>query len=318
MHVGVHLAQLGRLADPAAVRASARAAEALGYRSVWVLDKLLASPSPASALENGDGDRGSLPDHSAQILDPLGVLTYVAASTERVRLGTSVLVAPWYSPIVLARALTTLDVLSAGRLTVGLGTGRSADDRRAAGLGSTGSADRLDVTLDALEALWAATAVEFERGSVRADTGRISLKPVQRPRPPILLGGHGRAALDRAARRADGWNPANLPADQLTSMWASVRDLAAHHGRDPDSMSLVVRATINLTRTPAGRSRRVYEGSRDQVVDDLEATRRAGAHEVILGGMGDLTLDATLEAYATVAEALEMQPAGHELQQSKN
>ena len=106
MRLGVSLAQSGRLADPAAIRSAAMGAEQVGYSSLWVVDRL-------------GRDR---PDLST-VLDPITVLTYAAACTSRVRLGTSVLVAPWYRPALLARSLTSLDVLSDGRLAVGLGLG---------------------------------------------------------------------------------------------------------------------------------------------------------------------------------------------------
>ena len=119
MRLGVSIAQTGRLADPASVRSAATAAEQVGYSSVWVLDRLEGGPGA------GGGTAGTAdpPPDLMTILDPIGVLTYAAAVTSRVRLGTSVLVAPWYRPALLARSLTSRDVLRVGGLTVGRGRG---------------------------------------------------------------------------------------------------------------------------------------------------------------------------------------------------
>lgn len=257
MRIGVSIAQAGRLASTAAVRSAATAAEVVGYSSVWVCD----------------AEPGDLP-----VLDPIAVLLVAAGVTGRVRLGTSVLVAPWYRPDVLARSLATLDEVSERRLTVGLGVG----DGPGAGRGA-----HLEAVLDALDRPWPGTV-----------------------RPPVLLGGRSPGALDRVARRADGWNPRGVPVAELGATWASVRDLAAGHGREPDRLSLVVRADVELTDRALGDGRASYAGSVEQVADDLLATAGVGATEVILGVVGDPTLDEALDRYARVAEALESVPAG--------
>ena len=251
MQIGVRLPQTGRLADPAVVRAAAQAAESLGYGSVWVVD------DPADGL-NG-----------ASVLDPVATLTYAAAATSRVRLGTCVVLGSSSQPEVIARSLASLDVLSEGRLVVALPCGRPEPDVRQC----------VDAVLSALDG--------WER------------------RPRVLLGGDGDDDLARAALRGDGWSPAGVAVDALASTWARVRRLAADAGRDPDGLALVVRADVVLHDAPAGDHRAAYEGTVEQIAADLDATRRAGADEVVLGLVGDHTLDAALDVYATLAEALE-------------
>ena len=274
MRLGVSLAQTGRLADPAAIRSAATAAEQVGYSSVWVLDRL------------GAGGRPDL----TTVLDPLTVLTYAAACTARVALGTSVLVAPWYRPALLARSLSSLDVLSDGRLTVGLGLGASLDEFAAVGVPRRELGRRLDDALDVLDDVFSPAS-----GAHR--------------RPPVLLAASSTDDLDRVARRADGWNPSGLPVDMLAPMWATVRDLAAGHGRDPDILPLVVRATIDLRDDPIDGDRAPYSGTDEQIAADLEDTRRAGADEVILGVECDDCLDKALGVYARVAEAVDVPTA---------
>jgi alkanesulfonate monooxygenase SsuD/methylene tetrahydromethanopterin reductase-like flavin-dependent oxidoreductase (luciferase family) len=131
MHIGVQLAQLGGQASPEAVTASARSAEALGFDSVWVIDPLL-SPIPMQP-PHPHVDESSLFAEQRAALDPLATLAFAAAATDRIRLGTNVIAASRYSPTVLARALATVDVLSGGRLTVGLDLGWAVDDHDVTG-----------------------------------------------------------------------------------------------------------------------------------------------------------------------------------------
>lgn len=303
MRLGVSLAQAGRLADPASVRSAATAAEQMGYASVWVSD-CLTPPTNRPATDRAC--TGSPADEVLTTLDPLSVLTYAAAVTTRVRLGTSVLVAPWYRPSLLARSLRSLDVLSDGRLTVGLGLGWPLDEYGALGVPEHELGRRLDDALDLLDALATGPTLPLD-GDLDGDGdgSRIVAGGTARRRPPVLLAAYTPAGLDRVARRADGWNPSGLPVEQLAPLWAKVRDLAAGHGREPDALELVVRADITICEQPIDGERPSYAGTVEQVAADIADTRRAGAHEVILGVRGDHGLDQALDTYARIAETVD-------------
>jgi probable F420-dependent oxidoreductase len=304
MKLGVQLAHVGPTATPEAVRSSACAAEELGYDSVWVIDRLLAPAHPSVGYGGSDQ---AMPVELAHNIDPLAALGFAAAVTDRVGLGTSILCAPFYAPPVLARSLTGLDVLSGGRLQVGLGQGWSPEELAAVGSSLGERAARLDELLDVLEAWWGEDPVAHEGRTSTIAPSVCNLQPVQRPRPPVLLAAYSPAGFDRVARRADGWNPAGLPVDALAPTFAGIRDAAAAYGRDADALRLVVRANVVLTPNPVdGGERESYVGDVEQVADDLAATADAGAHEVILGLPGDGGLDATLDAYAALAEGLEV------------
>src|SRR5215467_341669 len=130
MRLGIALPQIGSIAGPDSVGAVAQRAEVLGYDSLWVLDRILWPVAPQVPYPLGDG---SLPEQYKRALDPVETLTFAAALTRKIALGTSVLNLPWYNPVLLARRLTSLDVLSGGRLRVGLGIGWSPDEYEAAG-----------------------------------------------------------------------------------------------------------------------------------------------------------------------------------------
>ena len=210
MHIGVQLAQLGGQASPEAVTASARSAEALGFDSVWVIDPLL-SPIPMQP-PHPHVDESSLFAEQRAALDPLATLAFAAAATDRIRLGTNVIAASRYSPTVLARALATVDVLSGGRLTVGLDLGWAVDDHDVTGRPRLDRIAKQEEVLDVIDAAW---------------TSAISPKPVQHPRPPLLLSAYSPKGLDRVARRADGWAPSGLPVE---SVGATFRQLPRRGG----------------------------------------------------------------------------------------
>jgi probable F420-dependent oxidoreductase len=299
MRIGIASAQIGRLANPAAVRATALAAEAVGYSTVWVLDRLPAPLEPRSGYGGMDGV--PMPPELEVALDPFAVLATAAAVTSRVRIGTSVLVAPWYPPAVLARSLTSLDVLSEGRLTVGLGTGWSIDEYEAVNVDIGARGRDLDEALDVLDAHWSDGPVAYHGRRARIAPSHNRLRPLQHPRPPLLLAAYTPAALDRVARRADGWMPAGFEIDAIGPVWAQIRDLAAGYGRDPDRMELVVRANIRLTDRPL-TERPSYWGSLEQVSADVAATRDAGADEILLHVGGQASLDESLDACARITE----------------
>lgn len=306
MRIGLAVPQLGHLADPAAIRAVATGAEAAGFDSLWAIDRLLAPLEPRSAYP-GTPD-GALPAEHHVVLDPLGVLGLAAAVTERVRIGTNVLVAPWYRPVLLARSLTTLDHISGGRLDVGLGLGWSVDEYEAVGVPKRDVGARLDDALDALDAIWGDPVVQHDGPFTRIPPSTIEPKPVQGPRPPLLLAAFTPAGLDRIARRGDGWLPVGLPHAVLASMWAALLTMADGYGRDPDELRLVVRGNVEVTDAPLGDDRPVFVGTVDQIADDLLATREVGATELILDLQADargpselLDLAGAITSAATVA-----------------
>jgi probable F420-dependent oxidoreductase len=288
MHIGVQLAQLGGQASPEAVTASARSAEALGFDSVWVIDPLL-SPIPMQP-PHPHVDESSLFAEQRAALDPLATLAFAAAATDRIRLGTNVIAASRYSPTVLARALATVDVLSGGRLTVGLDLGWAVDDHDVTGRPRLDRIAKQEEVLDVIDAAW---------------TSAISPKPVQHPRPPLLLSAYSPKGLDRVARRADGWAPSGLPVESVGATFRQLRDAAASYGRDPDALQLVVRAPLAVRARPIEGIRAVYSGSIDQIVEDLAATAAIGAREVVLALTTDCPLDEALDVYATLAEGVE-------------
>ena len=200
MHVGVPLFMLRpeQMAD-VAVRA-----EALGFESVWVAEHLV-FPSTIQSRYPYAAEGVPPINPATPLLDPLLVLMQVAARTQRIRLGTNVYILPLRHPIAVARMVTTLDVLSGGRVSFGVGLGWLAEEFDAVGLDFASRAARGREAIRALRALWTEEEPSFHGRTVQFGPVRFEPKPAQRPHPPILVGGESGAALKRAAELGDGW-----------------------------------------------------------------------------------------------------------------
>jgi probable F420-dependent oxidoreductase len=243
MRIGFCLPQYGKLAArPDAVTTFARGAEEIGADSLWAGDRLLAAVSPIVGYV-GSPD---VPAEFRMVLDPFAVLTAAAAVTSRTLLGTSVLNAPFYPPSTLARSLTSIDVISGGRLIPGFGTGWSPEEYQAVGVPMNQRGARLDECLDVLQAWWTGDPTEHHGKYWDIAASHIDLKPVQSPRPPVYLSAWAPAALRRVARRADGWLPSGVipgrfdPAG-LAATLEKIRHDASEAGRDPESIGVALR-----------------------------------------------------------------------------
>ncbi len=278
MRTGFVLPQVGPAASPQAIVHVAQRAEALGYDSVWVTERLLYPLKPQTPYPVTPD--GSLPEPYKTVFDPLETLTFVAAQTRRIAVGTSVLDMPFYNPVLLARRLTTLDVLSGGRLRVGLGQGWSKDEYDAAGIAPRGLGRRADEFVQVLKAVWTTDPVEFHGRYFQIPRSIIQPKPVQKPHPPLYLAAYAPGALKRAATLANGWNPTGVPLDGMKQMMAGLKEMAKAAGRDSASIELVVRANLSIAPAPLGKDRWIFSGTLEEIKADIAAVRALGASEV--------------------------------------
>jgi len=278
MRVGISLPQLGPQASPESLIKVARRAEELGYDSVWVLERLLWPLAPKEPYPAAPD--GHLPETYQTVFDPIETLTWVAAHTTKVRLGTSVLVLPYHSPIQLARRIATLDVLSSGRVLLGVGAGWSRDEFEAAGTPFERRGARCDEFLRAMIELWTKDPVKFDGEFYHIPESMVGPKPVQRPHPPIYVAGFGQYTFDRAAKFGNGWNPAGISSfDALEGTINQFRQTAERAGRGP--MEVVLRAFTMLFKEPAGSNRGPMTGSLDQVREDTARLREIGVTHLI-------------------------------------
>jgi probable F420-dependent oxidoreductase len=265
--------------DAAELAGMLRDAEQAGFHSVWAMESQLA---PASSLE------------------PLSVLAFAAGQTSAIRLGIAIAVLPLHQPVRLARQAASIDRLSGGRLTLGVGVGVSALPHDAFGVRSTERAPRFEEYLAVMRQLWEDPAVDFEGRFVALRHARMEPKPIQRPLP-VWFGASSPPALKRTARLADGWIGAgSSPSGAFPGHVAELKEHLAAEGRDPDEFPIAKRAYVAIDRPPDEVSawfRAVYgpaitpevaiTGSPQQVLEGLHELREAGADLLVVAPTGD-------------------------------
>lgn len=294
---------MGPHASPGPLLRLCLQAEELGFGTLWAADRLMYPVEPRNGYPVSPD--GRWPEQFKRCLDPLETLTWLAARTSRIRLGTAVLNIPFYNPVVLGRRLVTLDILSQGRLTVGLGQGWSEDEFEAVGTTGRGRGARADEFLQVLDALWGPDPVSYRGEHYRLAPSVVAAKPLQKPRPPVFMAAFAPAALARVARLADGWLPVGMPLAQLARTWAGLQDLAAEAGRKPGELRLVVGSFPHITATPAGADRGLLQGAPGQLRSDLEDLAALGAEEVYVAARGEPDDNmALLESVRELAEGL--------------
>ncbi|MEU6552719.1 LLM class F420-dependent oxidoreductase [Streptomyces sp. NPDC046915] len=257
----------------------ARTAERIGYDSLWVYERALFAEPATQGLYDIPGL--AWPDDYRGVAEPLVTLTLAAAATERVRLGTSVLVAPLRMPFQLARTLASLDAASGGRVVAGLGTGWSLDEYAACAVRPFEQRGRvLDEVIDVCRAVWGPDPVHYEGDITKIASAVIGPKPA---RPiPILLPASSRKARRRLVDRADGWMPVGTGVRRTAAQWDELRDLAAERGRK-EPIQTVLRVNAVYTPEPYdGDDRRPFRGSTDQIVEDLRAHAAIGLDEILI------------------------------------
>jgi probable F420-dependent oxidoreductase len=248
MRIGFNLPQFHQQAFAVGRTAEyARAVEEAGAASLWVGDRYLAAVNPRIGY---GGQGNTIPAELNPSADPFVLLAVAAGVTERVLLGSHVIVAPLYAPVQLARSLTTLDLVSGGRLLPGFGVGWSPEEYEAAGLDFTRRGARMEETLDALDAIWTTDPAEYHGALLSVPQHHAPLKPARRPRPPIYLGAMSERTLKRVGERGDGWLPlcvvpSWVDVDGLVAQRALVDDHARAAGREPSAIDTVLRVNVD-------------------------------------------------------------------------
>ncbi len=232
----------GATADPDWMTAFARHVEAAGFESLVLVEHAVVISDYTSTYPYAPSGRMPLPD-DCRIPDPLDLMAFLAAVTDRITLATGVLVVPNHQPVVLAKRIATVDVLSKGRVRMCLGVGWMDEELRATGADPRTRGARMDETIEAMRELWADSGPDgavFDGRFVSFDHAHSFPKPVRPGGVPLHIGGHSEAAARRAGRLGDGFQPLGLSADDLALRIAQMREAAEQAGRDPDVIELSV------------------------------------------------------------------------------
>jgi len=282
MDVGVMLPIEGEVASRRAILESASAAEALGYHSVWVSDRMLKPVELPEGYPYSPTRARTAFRPERNWLDAIAVMGLVAGVTSRVKIGTHVLVLPYRNPIVLAQEAATLDALTDGRILLGIGVGWMEKEFAALGVPKRQRGDRTDEYISIMRELWSHPDGASFRGRYFEFADMIlAARPCRPGGPPILIGGNSPAALARTARLGDGWAGVDLPPQEAALVVTRLRALHAEQGRSAEGQ------LISLKRRLTGPSATgaVVDSSPDEVMAELVRYQEAGVDLLVLDVM---------------------------------
>lgn len=236
----------GVCADPAWMAPFARHAEGLGFESLYVVEHVVVQAGYDERYPYSPSGRMPLPD-DCPIPDPLDLLAFLAAATERIVLGTGILVAPEHHPLQLAKRVATVDVLSGGRMRLGVGVGWMREELEALGVDFASRGRRMDEVIEAMRAVWAGDEAAFDGEFFTFERIVSRPRPVRAGGVPIHVGGHAPVAARRAGRLGDGFQPLGLDDEVLADRVALMRTAAEEVGRDPDAIELSLGGLLDAT-----------------------------------------------------------------------
>jgi probable F420-dependent oxidoreductase len=285
MKAGILLPQTGESATRENILFIAKQAEIEGLDSLWVFERLLWPIKPKTPyVATPDG---SLPVQYQNVLDPLEILTYLAGHTNQISLGTCLIDMLFHNPVVLARRFATLDVLSSGRVIAGLGIGWSKDEYEVSGIPFEHRGQRADEFLQILKRIWTDEVVEFEGQFYSIPASKIGPKPVQKPHPPILLGGFTPKTFLRIVNYADGWIPVAGfgPLEQLKQTIDILREDARKANKDPSKIRIFALTYPNVqdSSSSSEQQRLPMTGTIEQIGTDINQIKAMGVEHIIFG-----------------------------------
>jgi probable F420-dependent oxidoreductase len=285
MKVGLFLPHVGEHITTENILYIATEAEKEGIDSVWVLDRLLWPINPQTPYVASPD--GSLPIVYQNVLDPLTTLTYVAAVTERISLGTSIIDMFFQNPVVLSKRVTALDILSDGRAITGLGIGWSKDEFEVSGIPYKNKGTRADEYLQVLKKIWTDDVVEFKGQFYNIPSSKIGPKPVQEPHPPILLGGFTPRTFSRIVNYANGWiGVAGFgPLEQLEQAINGLKESARKADKEPSKVSIYMVSYPNILESApsSNQDRMPMTGTIEEIGSDIEHIKAMGTDHIIFG-----------------------------------
>jgi probable F420-dependent oxidoreductase len=287
MRYGFYLPTRGSTASPEALETLVTRGEALGFSSVVIADHVVFPvaitsryPYTVSGAFPGQGDA----------LEQLPLMAFVAAKSRTLRLISSVMILPYRNPVVTAKMLATIDVLSRGRVTVGVGVGWLREEFEALGAPPFERRGAVsDEYLRIFKTLWTQDPASYRGEFYRFESIRCLPHPVQKPHPPIWVGGHSKAALRRVARLGDGWHPVGanpavpLRPPELRGLLDELFRLTEAEGRDPSTLTISYKAPVYdpAPGAASGVERRPFSGGQQAITDDVAAFAGLGVSELI-------------------------------------
>ena len=294
MQTGFIAVGIGLMADPEVMSLAAETAEQAGFHSIWAPEHIVLLDQYASKYPYSPDGKFPSPSMQVEILDPFAALTFIAAQTKTIRLGTGICLVPERNPLTTAKEVATLDKLSGGRFDFGVGIGWLEEEFTALGIPWARRAARTREYLQVMKKLWTEEETSFEGEFCSFPSVRSYPKPVQKPHPPIIFGGEGEPALRRVGEVGDGWFGMNVSVDEAPSKIHKIKDYARAAGRNPDELQFSISPGLGvpLTRDDLKRAQDAEVGQ--LIVGLFPADRRAVKDDItrlaeqIVGPAADL------------------------------
>ena len=272
MKFGVALPNFGKYAKKDAILKVAKTAEELGFDSLWVSDHIVIPES-----HQGFGD---------VFYEPLTTLTYVAACTSKILLGTSVIILPYRNPIVLAKILSTLDVLSGGRVILGIGVGWLKDEFDALGVSYKERGPITDECIEVLKVLWTKEQPSFKGKYYNFSEIRFIPRPVQKPCIPLWVGGNSKRAIERAVNAGDGWHSVGLTPEEIKERINYINKLSSRKKRKTSDFVISLRKNLQINNISNKEIKKVEDketlrGTSDKIAEGIDRYKDSGVSHLV-------------------------------------
>ncbi|HEY7082634.1 MAG TPA: TIGR03619 family F420-dependent LLM class oxidoreductase [Nitrososphaeraceae archaeon] len=285
MKVGILLPVTGQQATRENITQVAKDAENEGFDSLWVLERLLWPLTPQTPYPATPD--GSLPTQYQNVLDPLVTLSYVAANTNKISLGTSVVDMLFHNPVILARSFASLDILSNGRSICGLGLGWSKDEYDVSNIPFMNKGKRADEMIDTLKRIWTSDEVQFTGEYYKVPPSKIGPKPLQKPHMPIYLGGFSQAVFSRIIKYdLNGWLSVLAgPFEYLEKSIKTIKDLAKNANKDQNKFRVILLTYPNIANSShSGQGQRFpLTGTIDEIGSDIQKIKQMEVDHIVFG-----------------------------------
>ena len=260
MQIGISLPHFRHLASTEAIRRIAQHAETIGLDSIWVTDHILLTDTQTKRF-------------GAVFYEPIATLSYAAAITQKVQVGTTAIILPYRNPKVTAKQLSTIDALSGGRLIFGCAAGWSAEEFGALGVDFETRGAVSDAYLRLIKRLWT---------EPRVDGLHFEPRPLQKPHPPIWVGGNSKRGIRRAVELGDFWHPTRATAEEVKAGRSEIRNIAERFGRNPAEIGITVREPFKIDEgLPADRDK-PFIGPRSHVMNSLHEFNELGVSHMVV------------------------------------
>jgi probable F420-dependent oxidoreductase len=285
LKIGILLPLAGQQATRGNIIQTAKLAEQEGFDSLWVFERLLWPLNPQTPYPATPD--GSLPIEYQKVFDPLETLTYAAANTNKISLGTAVIDMLFHNPVILARRFATLDVLSEGRAIAGLGIGWSKDEYQASNIPYENRGKRADEFIQALKKIWTEDIVEFKGEYYNIPASKIGPKPIQNPHIPLYLGGFSPNTYSRIVNYdANGWlGLVGGPLEYLENTIKTIKDIANKANKDPNIFNIILLTYPDIDDSknrPTNEVKRFpLTGTIDQIGSDIKRIKDMGVEHII-------------------------------------